>query len=244
MRVLSVPELLGVWERGLTEGPVDRALTLLSAASPETSRDELARLSIGRRDASLMTLREWIFGSQLVSVVVCPGCGQRPELNFNVSDVRVSSAPEWTTELAMAVSDYELQFRPPNSLDLAAVSGQPGVASHRQLLFERCLIAARRNGEPTTPDRLPAEVIDAVAKYLAQTDPQADVQLDISCPFCGERWQAAFDIVTFFWREIEAWAHRILREVDALASAYGWSEHDILALSPARRQFYLEMVGA
>ena len=58
------------------------------------------------------------------------------------------------------------------------------------------------------------------------------------------RWRAVFDIVTFFWSEIEAWACRILREVHILASAYGWCERDILALTSARRQFYLEMVQA
>jgi hypothetical protein len=34
-----------------------------------------------------------------------------------------------------------------------------------------------------------------------------------------------------------------LREVHTLAWAYGWREADILAMSPARRQFYIELVG-
>jgi hypothetical protein len=50
-------------------------------------------------------------------------------------------------------------------------------------------------------------------------------------------------VVSFFWMEVESWAYRILRQVHALASAYGWSEGDILAMSPWRRQFYLEMVS-
>jgi hypothetical protein len=32
--------------------------------------------------------------------------------------------------------------------------------------------------------------------------------------------------------------------VHALASVYGWSEKEILSLSPARRQFYLEATRA
>ena len=39
-----------------------------------------------------------------------------------------------------------------------------------------------------------------------------------------------------------AWAVRLLGEVHELASAYGWREHDVLALSPWRRQAYLQMV--
>lgn len=78
---------------------------------------------------------------------------------------------------------------------------------------------------------------------MARADPQADVRLAIACPSCGHQWQGIFDIVTFFWSEIESWASRILHEVHLLALAYGWHEREILALSPRRRQFYLDMVG-
>ena len=49
--------------------------------------------------------------------------------------------------------------------------------------------------------------------------------------------------MSFLWTEIEAWAWRMLSDVHTLARAYGWGERDILALSPTRRQFYLEMGG-
>ena len=83
----------------------------------------------------------------------------------------------------------------------------------------------------------------AVSDGMEEMDPQGDILLDISCISCGHSWKIVFDIVTFFWTEIDAWAHRILREVHDLAKAYGWREADILAMSPWRRQIYLEMVG-
>jgi hypothetical protein len=244
MRALSVPELLGVWESGLAQGPVERALTLLAAACPDTPRDDLANWTIGRRDSSLLTLREWTFGPRLASVAVCPECGQRVELGFDVPAVRVDKDLEPPTEVAMLLPGYELQLRPPNSADVAAIAAEPKVERQRRLLFERCLVAIRRDGQPGTPGELPAEAIDAAAARLAEADPQADVQLNVSCPSCGKAWQALFDIVSFFWSEIEAWALQILREVHILASSYGWGEADILALSPIRRQFYLEMAAA
>ena len=82
-----------------------------------------------------------------------------------------------------------------------------------------------------------------IIDQMALADPQADVQLNLSCPACNHHWQSVFDIVSFFWSEIHAWAQRTLREIHALASAYGWREADILALSPRRRQLYLEMIG-
>ena len=78
---------------------------------------------------------------------------------------------------------------------------------------------------------------------MAQADPQANIQLALGCPACGHSWLALFDIVGFFWREIDTWARRVLRDIHTLALAYGWSEAEILALSPWRRQFYLEMVS-
>ena len=50
-RSLSPQKILDVWETGRQQHELDRALTLLAAAHPELSRDELADLTIGERDA-------------------------------------------------------------------------------------------------------------------------------------------------------------------------------------------------
>jgi hypothetical protein len=105
------------------------------------------------------------------------------------------------------------------------------------------VLSAQRDGADIAVAALPGEVVAAVAARMAEADPQAEVQLALTCPVCAYRWQATFDILSFFWQEINDWAQRILREVHTLATAYGWREADILALSPRRRQFYLEMVG-
>lgn len=253
MRALSASELLAVWEQGLAQEPVQRALALLAAASPEISFEALAQLSLGQRDACLLTLREWTFGPHLASLATCPGCSERLELTFEVADLRAtppSLLPRSEGEgglgaetLSLSIAGYEVRFRLPNSLDLAAIAGYGDAAAGRQVLLERCLLATQRNGQETTADQLPAEVVEAVVTQMGQADPQADVQLALTCPACGHQWQAAFDIVSFFWSEISVWAYRLLYEVHTLALAYGWREADILALSPWRRQFYLEMVS-
>jgi hypothetical protein len=243
MRALSALELLEVWERGLAQGPVERALTLLAAACPETPLEVLASFSIGRRDADLLTLRERTFGSQMASVAMCPQCGEQLEFSFSAADLRVSPPSEPEQVTVLTVDGYELQFRPPNSLDLAALISQPDPADQQRLLIESCLLVAHREGEPIAVAQLPANIIDAIEDGMARADPQADVRLAISCPACNHQWQGIFDIVTFFWSEIESWASRILHEVHLLASAYGWHEREILALSPRRRQFYLDRVS-
>ena len=91
--------------------------------------------------------------------------------------------------------------------------------------------------------RLPDDVSEAVVTEIARRDPQGDIRFDLVCPDCSHQWEAIFDIVSFAWNEISAWAGRLLRQVHALARAYGWSEAQVLALSSFRRQMYLEMLG-
>lgn len=249
MRALTTSELLNTWERGLTQPPVQRVLTLLAAAHPGTPPESLSELSIGQRDARLLLLREWTFGAQLMGLATCPRCGVCLEMSLNTSDIRALAPPvkgeheEARGEFSLSVAEYEVSYRLPNSIDLAVTADQGDVAAVRDRLLERCLLVVRHNGVEAPTAQLPAPVVDAVIERMAQADPQADVHLALTCPACGHQWQAAFDIVSFFWSEIDAWAHRVLSEVHTLASAYGWREDDILAMSPRRRQLYLEMVS-
>jgi hypothetical protein len=154
------------------------------------------------------------------------------------------SPPDQPATVALDVSGCHVQFRLPNSLDVAAIENAASVEAARTALLARCLVSAERDGELVAANQLPAELAGEVAARMSVADPQADVRLECTCPACGHAWQAAFDIVSFFWTEISAWAARTLREVHWLASAYGWREADILALSPTRRRLYLELVGA
>jgi hypothetical protein len=243
MRPLTASELLGAWERGQGQRLTERALTLLAATDPHSPRDALANLSIGRRDASLLSLREEMFGSNLISLAECPGCGERLELSFQTADVRGFASAVSAEESSVSVEDWQVRFRLPNSADLLALGDSKDPDEGRALLLRRCILSAEKNHESKEADELPEHVIAAVVQRMAEADAQADVQLALDCPLCGHQWQSPFDIVSFLWTEINAWAHRTLRDVNELARAYGWREADILALSPLRRQIYLEMIG-
>ncbi len=250
MQTLSTSELITVWEQGLNQSPVRRALALLTVACPDVSPEKLAKLSMGQRDARLLQLREWTFGSQLVSVADCPHCGERLELTLNVADIQVPSEAEPEEVLSLKVDRWEVQFRLPNSLDLLALT-PPQIPSQRDSqmlcatsgqLLRRCLLRVS-HPEQDLLETLPSSVVERILEQMALADPQADVQLALNCPACGHQWQTIFDIVSFFWREIDAWAYRTLREVHDLASVYGWRESDILAMSAQRRQLYVSMLN-
>lgn len=239
MRPLSAAELLDVWEHGRGQVPFQRALALLAAACPDEPPEALAELSIGQRDDRLLTLRAWAFGAEIASVARCPRCGAQIDLSFRVDDIRAPAPQERT--FMLPVAGYDVQVHLPNSHDMAALMAAGG--TERELL-RRCVLGVAHGEQPCDADALPPEVAQAVIDGMARADPQADVQLALVCPECGSAWQAPFDIVSFFWSEIDAWAYRMIRDIHMLASAYGWREGDILALSPLRRRMYLEMLGA
>jgi len=242
VRPLSAQELLHVWEEGYDQPPACRALFLLRYACPDERTEALADLPLGLRDARLLTLREWTFGPRLTCLARCPGCHEQLELTFPVEAVRVGAALPANTELELTMQDYHITFRLPNSTDMVALHGLDEGAAARRHLLERCLLGAQYKGRKRSVGRLPTKVLDAVIRRMADADPQANTHTALSCPACAHAWQAAFDIGSFFWTEIEGWAYRMLRDVHRLATAYGWREPDILALSPRRRQFYLERV--
>jgi hypothetical protein len=243
MRVLSAAELLTVWEQGVGQRPSQRALALLALACADDALPErLALLSIGQRDEQLLRLRERLFGPSLAALSACPACSEALEFAVNAADLRVVPAAEPAETMELADADYAVQFRVPNSLDLATLDPAADRQANIRHLLKRCVTHARRGGAEIAVEDLPPEAIATIPARMAEADPQADVQLDLVCPQCEHRWQTPLDIVSFFWSEINAWALRILNDVHSLASAYGWPEADILALTPARRQAYLELV--
>ncbi len=242
MRPPSTRELLDAWDRGSSQEPIRRAIALLEAACPQEGEEALARLTIGARDDRLMALRAWVFGRHVVALASCPECAEQLEIDFDLESLRAELTAPLGDHIQLTHEGYELAFRQPQSCDLFAVADRPPEAARRQIV-ETCVLEARLAGSNTTVDQLPESVIAAVEQRMAECDPRANVQLGVSCAHCGHEWRETFDIVEFLWSELDAWARHLLGEVHLLASAYGWNESEILALSPGRRRRYLELAG-
>jgi hypothetical protein len=246
VETLAPATLLEVWEQGLHETPVERALTMLRAACPGASRETLASLSIGQRDAYLIALREKLFGQQLTSLIDCPACEERLEMSFSVVDIRVSSRTDPPSTVAVDQSGYKLQLRPPNSLDLLTLAECSTADEMRQRLIQECVLSISHKDQTrsvATAGEMPPEVLHAAIEQVSEADPQADIRVDLTCPCCGHKWHAGFDIVSYLWSELHDRAIHLLREIQLLASAFGWSEIDILNMSSRRRECYVEMLA-
>lgn len=251
MRALSASDLLEIWEHGRGKTPIEQALAILGFAFTHIPAADLQRLTIGQRDARLLHLRELTFGSQLKGLADCPACHDRLELSFDARDVHGQTAllPDAetiepiNTETSFSAGGYDLTFRLPTSVDLMTLAAQTDVTQASQQLLEACVISIRKAGETADAGNLPREVLSVLMEKMGQADPLANLTLNVTCPACGHTWQSMFDIASYFWSEIDAWAVRLMREVHVLASAYGWREADILSMSAWRRQRYLEIIG-
>jgi hypothetical protein len=239
MQRLSAEEIIAVWEAGGQQHALDRALTILASAAPGTDREALADLSIGQRDARLLQLRALMLGPCAHGFAECPCCGERVEFAL---DTAAFAQPKELNETAreVEVAGARVRFRLTTSRDLADVVAAPDSSKALRGLVERCLLPTTAVGGQELPD----EMVEALSRAMLAADPQAEIMLRLGCPACDHRWDLLFDVVEFFWSEIAAQAQRLLREIDALARAYGWTEREILSLPARRRQTYLELVAA
>lgn len=220
--------LLDVWENGEREHPIDRALSILAAFSGE-SRAQLAALGIHRRDALLVRSRILAFGPLLEGATECPACGSELELAL-----QLSPPPEMEDGGAVDVAGERVLFRPPNSYDLAAVVASRDVHEAQRVLRARCI---------QSEARLDDTAIEAAEQALEALCDPATIDVSTTCPACEAPFVPVVDIAIFLWFEIATYALRLLDDVHALASRYGWSERDVLALPDARRRRYLEALA-
>ena len=230
MRTLSQSELLDLWERGAGQLPVERALAVLGSVC----EDDPAQLTWGECSARLFQLRAQVFGNEIAAVAKCPACGEGLEIAFSAPAGQHGGR---RGSLALSAHGYEASFRLPNMRDLREAQ------QAENALLQRCILSVNCGGKAAPAEELPEELVQAISEAMAGADPDAEVQLPLQCAQCHHAWKAEFDIESFFWSELQAWSGRMLNEVHRLAAAYGWSEAEILQLSPLRRHVYLDLIA-
>ena len=235
MQALAPHTLLMAWERGRSRHPLDRALMLCALARPDADPERLADEPLGHLNRTLLALRQASFGSELRAYLDCPTCGERLEFNLDAAALIALGS-----EIEAPVEVEGVSFRLPTSRDLALVATENDIDHAALHLMRLCRLTNQGVDEATALETLIAPLEEALEK----ADPCASLALDFDCEACGHAWTAPFDIAAFLWEEIEAGARHLLDQIHLLASAYGWSEREILALPESRRAAYLQRVLA
>src|SRR6266487_1367428 len=156
-RSLSPEKILDVWEAGRQQHELDRSLTLLSAAYPGVSRDELADLTIGERDARLLRLREAVLGAGAAGISECPQCGDRVEFPLDTRTLEHAGETS-STAREIEVNGTCVRFRLPTSRDMAEVLAAPDGSHGVRRLIERCVV------EPHVVNEFSDEIVEALSQ--------------------------------------------------------------------------------
>jgi hypothetical protein len=185
MRPLNASDVLLLSERAATSQGMERALLPLVVASPEQSREGLARLPIGRRDALLLDLYRSSFGARLDLNVECPECGENLELDLTTADLQAQACCNLDNDtVELAEGDLQVRCRLPNSKDMAAAGVCADSAAATQVLLERCLQEAHRNGEAIGAGDLAAAEVAQLATVISEADPATGTRV-LRARSCG-----------------------------------------------------------
>ncbi|HRI17903.1 MAG TPA: hypothetical protein PL196_05215 [Burkholderiaceae bacterium] len=231
--------LLSLWERALTLDPAARESLLACCLPPDDSAPTL-----GAQRLRLLSGLQARLGPRLALRARCPSCGEWAAFAIDLDAVvrGLHAADAGPHEIAHG--DWRLRYRLPTPADIESATTDEDVERFVQRLLQRCVQDASHAAQPAAVAALPAEVVAALSAAMEALDPAAAIDFRVACPACAFEWAAPFDPGDALWSLLQGDAERLLVEVDMLARRHGWSETEILALSPARRAAYLQLARA
>jgi hypothetical protein len=236
--------------------PVQRVTALLTRCltrlSPlmEVNREAVASLTVGDREALLLQLRRLMTGDRMPCIVTCPnaGCGEKMDLDLSIKDLLLPpynhAQANYRKNCTVNGSSFEFHFRLPTGADQEAVAelGYNAPMGAVKSLMRRCIIRSNPNCQKAE-NELPDQVFSELSGYMADLDPQAELALNLKCPYCRKAFSTVLDMTTFFFEEMAGRNQSLYREVHLLALHYHWSEADILAMTADKRRRYLELLS-
>jgi hypothetical protein len=203
-------------------------------------RDCGAPRPLGERNRRLLALRGALFGRSWPLTSDCPGCAAACELSVDcaaLTEALDMMAPP-TDGARFDWNGQPIAVRAPTADDLSAIADGEDIAGAAAALLARCLPA------DFDLSQLAAEDLETLEGLIESLDPAAAISFALECPACGHGWSAPVDVANAVWTELQRAAELTLTEVDALARAYGWTENQVIGLSPARRAAYLQLAAA
>ncbi|HEX7032019.1 MAG TPA: hypothetical protein VF172_03370 [Nitrososphaera sp.] len=200
----------------------------------------LRKLSIGDRVALMLHIRRMELGDTLDCTISCVKCHKGMSVALSAAKLLGTKGLERSLGYDMEVGGFNLTIKPLTALDQNKLLSTTEGEDLLQMLARSCIIGAGQ----TLPEKLPNEAMEAIGSMLEQIDPLSDIVLDISCPECGHKFSASFNVEDFVLRELRVGQSDIDSEVHWLALHYHWSENEILSLPMRRRRKYISLINS
>jgi hypothetical protein len=231
--------LLELWDAAIGCDPWQREDLLVATAT-----GGVAPRTPGARNVALLRWRQRLLGRSLPLRANCARCASELDLTLDIEvlcDVPASAA----TEATLRLDGRTVRLRPPTVDDLRELSARHAdVDALADALLHRCAAGDAPSADPPFDTSLAPAQRDAMVGRLEALDPCARLDIALACPDCGHAWTTPLDVAATLWAELRWRAERLLVEVASLAREYGWSEREVLRISPARRAAYLQLAGA
>lgn len=199
--------------------------TVKSIGPYRATREVVRALPLGDRDYLVMKLRQITFGSRIELVLDCPACGGRMDVDFDLESVPVEARPQQLEYRLRVEGGLDLRFRLPRGSDVED-------AVDADALLARCV-----GGES-----LPAGVRVALEKEIERVSPKVNSDFEAACPECEHRFATPFDPAAVLLRDFYRRQAQFERGVHLLSFYYHWPLREILALTPARREHYVDLL--
>ncbi len=90
--------------------------------------------------------------------------------------------------------------------------------------------------------RFEASDVAAIANALLECDPLVAFTVTAECPGCGHAQEVAVDVEGLVLMHLGSRQRALIHDVHRLATHYGWTEPQVLAVPPQRRAVYLALL--
>ncbi|MCY1337891.1 hypothetical protein D9M71_51590 [compost metagenome] len=191
---------------------------------------------VGQRSAALLKLVAATDGvHSLPFTAQCAACGEAFEFELQLAALLDSVDDEAPIRVELG-PDRQATLRRPTGDDLRRWRlAQPATrAEALRLMLDSLLLEGRVAPEDAAQ----------LSQVIAAADPLVALSVACDCPACGADSEVPIDLDDTALARLGARQRALLRDVHCLASRYGWSEAQIMALPPARRAHYLALIEA
>ena len=204
---------------------------LLMDGNPLT-RDEVWSWTINRRLQGLLAVTEATRGDLMILTAHCQeqDCMQPMDLPLRIRDFLQTEDP--LQVVVQTEGDIPVEIRLPTGNDQRVwLQNQVGPDQMLEGLIR----------EPSSVI-LSAEWFETFETALMEADPLTTLEIETLCPECGATNHLPVDLEQECLNGLAAEQPRLFDEIHQLASAYHWSEVEILAIPAVRRRLYLDRV--
>ncbi len=211
---------------------------LLARCAVPCDADHWWTQTVGARTAALLRVLEASDGAPALALSSrCGACGAAFEFGLPLAALAAAEAAAPPSLCVTLPGRPPLSLRRPTGDDLRGWRAAGWTS--RQDAVRAMLGALWIAGPLPGPEDEPA-----LAAALGALDPLVAFAVDCQCPGCGAAQAVSIDLEGIALSRLAARQDALLLDVHRLASSYGWTEAEVLAVPAARRRRYLALIEA